>query len=499
MGVQDKLALVTTFVETLLVCGVVFGWSAIEPVFIELGYFKEVVSTASPPLSANSMTSNSTGPQVEKLSLVFAVSSGSPALFVLFFGYVLDRYGGWVTRGAFVTSLSLGFLLVAVSGVSTSWLLFPAMTLLAVSGNVILMSNIPVANLFPRHHALVVALISGAFDSSTAVFLLVQTLYNAGVDFNAMFYLLASLGALMHARTFLLMPKDTIPRRLPVEFEYGYKELPCSGTEVKLSAKQSYTDKFAHHDDHDEHDDDHDDTSTLVESKDHMKTTATFSDHLRDPLTWTNVVHYVILTFRITTFVGSFNQFNKFISEDTGGGDAQLALFFSLMLSVSGAFSPLCGLLIDACERMYERTLPQNIAALKANNVAFVVTDLLTVAFSVLVMVPAVEVQYASVCLHVLSRAFLFSVTPSFVTVYFPSRFFGRLFALPITVAGVALLLQYPLTVLLQQVLGNDFTIVNAVLLFLSLLALVHPIVLHRRIKQLEAEANSSSDASSSG
>ncbi|MED6256541.1 hypothetical protein ATANTOWER_028482, partial [Ataeniobius toweri] len=55
-----------------------------------------------------------------------------------------------------------------------SLMLFPALSCIAVGGILLLMTNMQVGNLFAAHRSTIITLYNGAFDSSSAVFLIIK-------------------------------------------------------------------------------------------------------------------------------------------------------------------------------------------------------------------------------------------------------------------------------------------------------------------------------------
>ncbi|MEQ2223468.1 hypothetical protein ILYODFUR_037050 [Ilyodon furcidens] len=53
-------------------------------------------------------------------------------------------------------------------------MLFPALSCIAVGGILLLMTNMQVGNLFAAHRSTIITLYNGAFDSSSAVFLIIK-------------------------------------------------------------------------------------------------------------------------------------------------------------------------------------------------------------------------------------------------------------------------------------------------------------------------------------
>ena len=116
---------------------------------------------------------------------------------------------------------------IALSTPQTSWVLYPAVIFLSISGFYFYVSNLQTANLFPKLRGTIVNVINGALTASMVVFTLVKQAYQGGISLQAIFLFMASLGFLFILRTVFLMPKLMIPYDVPSDFQYGIKEY-CS-------------------------------------------------------------------------------------------------------------------------------------------------------------------------------------------------------------------------------------------------------------------------------
>nr|XP_025038117.1 LOW QUALITY PROTEIN: solute carrier family 43 member 3 [Pelodiscus sinensis] len=74
-------------------------------------------------------------------------------------------------RSVGCSSLTRG---ACVPPAATALILFPAMCLLSVGGILFILTNMQVGNLFGKHRSTIITLYNGAFDSSSAIFLLVK-------------------------------------------------------------------------------------------------------------------------------------------------------------------------------------------------------------------------------------------------------------------------------------------------------------------------------------
>jgi hypothetical protein len=112
------------------------------------------------------------------LNLFFVVSSITANVSSLPVGTMLDRYGSRVCGFAGCLSLALGSLLMAVSFQNPHFDGYiPGNFFLALGGTFIFIPSFQIANAFPKYAGTIVAMVTGAFDASAAVYLFYRLLY----------------------------------------------------------------------------------------------------------------------------------------------------------------------------------------------------------------------------------------------------------------------------------------------------------------------------------
>ncbi|XP_050810281.1 equilibrative nucleobase transporter 1 isoform X5 [Gopherus flavomarginatus] len=214
--------LLSGLLECMCFAGVIFGWASLVYVLKDMHYFEELCVPA-----ANGMGNGTQGPdcraQDEQLSLVFTIGSFMNNLMTFPTGYIFDRFGTMPARLLAISLYTSGTLLIAFSTAATALILFPAMCLLSIGGILLILTNMQVGNLFGKHRSTIITLYNGAFDSSSAVFLVVKLLYEQGLTLRATFLFLSACSAWHLTRTFFLMPRWHIPYPLPPRYAYGLR------------------------------------------------------------------------------------------------------------------------------------------------------------------------------------------------------------------------------------------------------------------------------------
>lgn len=153
----------------LFAAGIVFGYAALKPVLKDEGAYSEYC-----PDNPDDDTC------VEiHLNLMFTVAAVGTNVAALPIGAILDHFGPrvcGVIGGLFLFS---GALLLAYAQELPFDGFLLGYLLLALGGPFTFISSFQLSNAFPRQSGLILALLTGAFDSSSAIFLVYRLIYNA--------------------------------------------------------------------------------------------------------------------------------------------------------------------------------------------------------------------------------------------------------------------------------------------------------------------------------
>uniref|UniRef100_A0A8C6YMY3 Solute carrier family 43 member 3 n=1 Tax=Nothoprocta perdicaria TaxID=30464 RepID=A0A8C6YMY3_NOTPE len=217
-GTGRLATLLTGLLECGAFCGIIFGWASLVYVLKDLGYFQDLCLPGPGPNGTELLDCSK---QNEQFSLVFTIGSFMNNFMTFPMGYIFDRFGTTVARLIAISFYATGTLLVAFSTPGSAVLLFPAMSLLSVGGILLILTNMQVGNLFGKYRSVIITLYNGAFDSSSAIFLIIKVLYERGLPLRAMFLFMAGCSAWHVLRTLFLMPRRRIPYPLPAAYDYG--------------------------------------------------------------------------------------------------------------------------------------------------------------------------------------------------------------------------------------------------------------------------------------
>ncbi|KAM6115243.1 equilibrative nucleobase transporter 1 [Pterocles gutturalis] len=470
--------LVSGLLECGVFCGVIFGWASLVFVLKDMGYFGDLCHLP----GSNDTLHSGCSRQDEQFSLVFTIASFMNNFVTFPLGIVFDRFGTTAARLLAITLYASGTLLVAFSTPELAVLLFPAMTMLSVGGILFLLTNMQVGNLFGKHRSIIITLYNGAFDSSSAVFLIVKVLYERGLSLRAMFLAMAACSAWHLLRTLLLMPRTHIPHPLPPAYDYG---LRCPG---HSSSYRTYEEKRPPGDPGPE--------ETPLEPSNprgRPPPAEPFLACVRSALFAWHVVWLSAVQLRHYLFIGTLNPLLHRLAH----GDPRLVSTYTNAFAFTQLCGVLCapwnGLILDRHKRGQtprpEGALGQ-LADLRASVLSLVVTVAMSLLFSVCAAVPVLPVQFGTFVLQVLSRSFLYGGNAAFLAIAFPPQHFGKLYGLAMALSALVALLQYPCVALVRGPLQGDPFYVNVGLIAVVLVAFVSPVVVarecRRRAKEME-------------
>ena len=475
MKTQIAFSLVTAVLETVLYAGVIYGWSSIYPVLIAEGFFTENCPQQH-PLGAAEKPCQA---RADALNLVFSIASGVAPVLGVLTGVLLDRGGCWFTRTLLLSASGSGFLLIATAarpGVS-SWVLYPAFVLIGFGGAGVATVNMQTSgNLWPNRSGLVVALVSGAFDSSTLTFLAVNRIYFAAgggtQSFRTIFYFFAFLSLLFHVRTFTLTPRRSTPHRLPRGYAYGYREWACfrAAPTTAVSVFTVYQNEGG--------------AEEAPVIKEVGPAARSLHSCFREVYTWTNMTHLCVVQFSIIYFIGIFNSW--IVTKVDAAATESYTTVFGVILCCGILFAPLGGLLVDSLRKKFAlRRLTPALATMKAVAVTQLIGDIAVLTMLTLSLVPSGQLQYLTFVLVAVSRSVVMGAGAAFINTSYPVNCFGVVYGCVSCAGGLVLLLQYPVAMAVSSGGGGTgYAVVNGVLLVMTALALGHPLYLLRHVKR---------------
>lgn len=438
------------------------------------------------------------------LNLMFTVAAVATNVAALPIGAILDHYGPRVCGllGAFF--LAVGSLLMSFErrlpfdGLLTGYLF------LALGGPFTYISSFQLSNAFPKNSGLVLALLTGAFDASSALFLVYRLLFEAsGGTFGHHKFFLAYLAvpaAIVLLQLFILpahsyktigelieevedpsllppsqssdpTPYDQVDEHtaLLAEERQQHRDSVAAGLEELLGTAGAKADRQAAREE----------VKNSISGVWGVMHSASAAQQLRSPWFVLICAFTVVQMTRINYFVATIRpQYEAIFGSPEAA--ARLNNFFDLALPLGGVLSiPFIGLVLDRAS---------TVTVLSC----LVLTATLIGALGVLPSQPA---AYAGVCLFVLYRPFYYTAVSDYAAKVFGFRTFGTVYGAVICLSGLFNFSQSGLDYLFHQTFHGDPVPVNLMLLATGLVVgvalVVYVAVQSRGIKRrlLEQEA----------
>ena len=401
---------------------------------------------------------------------MFTVAAVGTNVAALPIGAILDNYGPRVCGiiGSFL--LATGALLFAFA-----WQLpfdgyIPGYLFLALGGPFCFISSFQLSNAFPKHSGLILALLTGAFDSSSALFLVYRIIYqwSEGSFWPKKFflgYLIVPIFILV-VQVFL-MPKSSyktigeLVKQVEDEADPDpYDDQIDENTALLIDERRQHRQSVVS------------EITDLIGSKSgltHLKKEEkknkisgvwgamhgrTVREQITSPWFILITLFTVIQMTRINFFVATIRKQYEFL---LGSYDkaVEINTFFDIALPLGGLLAiPFIGLVLD-----HTSTLT-------------VLTGLVSCAtiIGVLGCLPYTWAAYANVCLFTVYRPFYYTTVSDFAAKVFGFRTFGTVYGFIICLAGLFNFSQSGLDALTHVVFNGNPVPVNLILLSAALL-----------------------------
>ncbi|KAK6201963.1 hypothetical protein LQW54_009176 [Pestalotiopsis sp. IQ-011] len=205
---------VAQVVFAVIVCclasGIVFGFASLKPVLIGEGVYRELCSANATKDGQDPFDVPCTEQDL-RLNFFFIAASITANVSSLFAGATLDRFGRRVCYIASSLFITVGCLLMGYAFAIPEFDGYLVGNIfLALGGTFLFVPSFQLANAFPKHSGLVVAVITGAFDASAAVFLFYRLAWEATkhrFEPSQFFFAYIAVAVVMLVGEFTLMPK----------------------------------------------------------------------------------------------------------------------------------------------------------------------------------------------------------------------------------------------------------------------------------------------------
>nr|XP_046262198.1 solute carrier family 43 member 1a isoform X2 [Scatophagus argus] len=511
---------VTAVIENLLCSAVLLGWGSLLIMLKREGFYSHLCSENDSVVVSSGNSSSgreeegwlSCVDQEEMLNLGFTIGSFLLSATTLPLGILMDKFGPRPIRLVGSSCFSLSCIMMAASAYNPdvlSALIFLALSLNGFGGICLTFTSLTLPNMFGTLSSTVMSLMIGSYASSAVTFPGVKLIYDAGVSFQVIMWMWAGLAGFVFFNCFLNWPTEGFPT--PDEVDYSkiltLEELPSSEQKAVAERLSQKNGDIRHS------------TEKLPNGHDVAVNAVPFRRSVFSPIFLWSLVTMGMSQLRIIFFMGAMNKMLEFLvthgdehpSEQLVIEAEEKVSFYS---SIFGTLQLLClvtcpliGYIMDwkMKECKEEKTVPpgteqrqtsgpkRDSKIQKVTNAmrAFILTNLLLIAFGCCGLVDNLPLQILTFILHTMVRGFIHSCCGGLYAAVYPSNHFGTLTGLQSMISAVIALLQQPLFIAMVGPLKGDAYWINLGLLILSLSGFLLPAYLfyHRRHLLREKEA----------
>ncbi|RMD43011.1 hypothetical protein DV735_g2154, partial [Chaetothyriales sp. CBS 134920] len=458
---------ITAIIYCLFAAGIVFGYAAIKPVLIDEGVFGQLCT----PKEIEEGTSPCYQQEI-RLNLMFTIAAVSTNVAALPIGTILDRYGPRVCGIIGSVLLFAGACLFSAGSQVAADLYTPGYLLLALGGPFVFISSFQLSNTFPQRSGLILALLTGAFDASSALFLVFRLLYQATegrLTTQKIFLAYLAVPILILLAQILIMPKESYKSvgeviaqaEAEIEENTPRRSTPPSGLladdgeegedeaarQVNISEITALLDKAAATEK----------PELAARAQEVQSRSGVWGamhgysalEQIRSPWFVLITAFTVVQMTRINYFVATIRPQEQYLlgSEEKA---KQINEFFDIALPLGGIISiPLVGTLLDNTSTAFA--------------LGFLVVT--ATAIGILGCLPYTWAAVANVCLFVVYRPFYYTTVSDYAAKVFGFVTFGKVYGLIICLAGLFNLLQSPLDAATHVIFGGNPIPVNVILL----------------------------------
>ncbi|GAW20001.1 hypothetical protein ANO14919_094950 [Xylariales sp. No.14919] len=486
------LQIVCAVIYCFFAAGVVFGYAALKPVLKQTGAYQDICE-------GNDMC-------VEiRLNFMFTVAAVATNVAALPVGAILDHYGPRVCGVIGAMFLAIGAVFMAYAERVSFDALLPGYLFLALGGPFTYISSFQLSNAFPQHSGLILALLTGAFDASSALFLLYRIIFqktNGAFGLAEFFISYLTVPVVIITMQLTILPSQSYKTvgEMIVDYEAPDSDDPFSSSAIETDdqvdeetallrqEQREHNESIAHEIEELLGTETADKQARREEATNNLSGVwgvmhnHTALQQIRSPWFVLICLFTVLQMTRINYFVATIRvQYSALLGSVEKA--AKINNFFDLALPLGGIISiPFIGVILD-----------------NTSTVAVLVT-LVTVATSigVLGVLPFEWAAYANICLFVLYRPFYYTAVSDYSAKVFGFQTFGTVYGTIICLAGLLNFSQSGLDYLFHDTFHGNPVPVNLILLSLGLvigICLVVYVALKAKLLRMKREAGYTNSA----
>ncbi|KAF2715602.1 MFS general substrate transporter [Pleomassaria siparia CBS 279.74] len=453
---------------TVLACwfasGIVFGFAALKPILIKEGVFRELCT---PDELAEGV--EVCFDQDLRLNFFFSLASTTANVSALPIGTMLDRYGPRVCYLCGCLFLAVGSILMTLAFRIAE---FDGYTVghffLALGGTSIFLPSFQIANAFPKYSGSIVALVTGAFDASAAVFLFYRLAYeSSGGTFKPQDFFLSYLAVpiLIVAAQLTILPSESYKTPPQLEMKIQRAEDPMRDVhdsddelpddEVWRRRKQRSARRRRRLNRLDKLYGDPETRKKREEEEEHRQEASgvwgalhnkSATEQMTSPWFVLITLLTVLQMVRMNYFIATIREQYDYMLDSTALA-VRINSFFDIALPLGGVLStPFLGLMLD------------NIST---PGVLLILVAIITV-IGIMGSLPFLWAGYVNVLLFVFLRPLYYSAMSDYAAKVFGFATFGRVYGTIICFSGLVNLSQTGIDALTKSTFGGNPIPVNA-------------------------------------
>ncbi|KAI0970272.1 major facilitator superfamily domain-containing protein [Xylaria arbuscula] len=480
------LQVVCAVIYCFFAAGVVFGYAAIKPVLKSTGAYRDICEGDDMCVEI-------------RLNFMFTVAAVATNVAALPVGAILDHFGPRVCGVLGAIFLAAGSVFMSLAE-KVSWdALLPGYLFLALGGPFTYISSFQLSNAFPQNSGLILALLTGAFDASSALFLLYHILFEKtdgafGLSKFFLSYLVVPVVIVIMQFTILPSQSYKTVGQMIVDYETPAYDDPLLSSAIETDDQVDEETALLRQEQREQHENIAHEieellgTETADKQAQREEVTNTISGvwgvmHNRPALQQICSPWFVLICLftilqmtRINYFVATVRaQYSAILGSVEKA--TQINYFFDTALPVGGIISiPFIGLVLDN------------------TSTVTVLATLVAVATSIGIL-GVLEYEwaaYANIILFVLYRPFYYTAVSDYSAKVFGFQTFGTVYGTIICLAGLFNFSQSGLDYLFHHTFDGNPIPVNVILLSLGAvigIALVSFVAYKSRLIRLKREA----------
>lgn len=407
-----------------------------------------------------------------RLNLMFTIAAVATNICALPVGTILDRFGPRVSGVIGSIFIAIGAVLFAMASNLPFDGYIPGYLFLALGGPFVFISSFQLSNCFPAHSGLILALLTGAFDTSSALFLVFRLLFEATEG---------RLGTKQLFLMYLIVPVFILIVQVAIMPSRSYKTVGEIVNEAggDLDAPSPDTDSGLGDDERERlREEMRQHRESVISEITSLLGTSTSSkrakredeknrrsgvwgilhgfsalEQIKTPWWWLITLFTLVQMTRINYFVATIRPQYEYMLRSSNAAK-RVNQIFDVALPLGGVLSiPFIGSILDNTSTSFTLLLLVSVATI----------------IGVLGCLPSFPAAVANICLFVVYRPFYYTAVSDYAAKVFGFQTFGKVYGLIICTAGIFNLVQSLLDALTHRAFNRNPLPVNVLLLSIAL------------------------------